>query len=107
MTAYAIAHLHDVEFGPEIVQYLERIAETLLPFGGKFVVHGARPDVREGDWNGDLIMIAFADLANARAWYESENYQRILPLRMRNSRGAVILIDGVEEGHRATDILKR
>ena len=106
MTAYAIAHLHDVEFGAEIVEYLERIDGTLAPFEGGFVVHGARPDIREGEWKGDLIMIAFPDIARARAWYESQAYQRILPLRMRNARGALILIDGVDEGHRATDILK-
>lgn len=105
MTAYAMANLHDVELCDDIVEYLERIDGTLMPFGGHFIVHGARPDVREGDWRGDLIMIAFPDLAAARAWYTSDAYQRILPLRMRHSRGPVILVDGVDEYHRATDIL--
>ena len=105
MTAYAIAHLHNVELCADVIEYLERIDATLEPFEGRFIVHGARPEVREGEWRGDLIAIAFADLAAARAWYESDAYQRILPLRLRHASGPVILIDGVDECHKATDIL--
>lgn len=106
MTAYAIAHLHDVELGDDIVEYLNCIDATLAPFDGHFIVHGARPEILEGEWHGDLIAIAFPDLAAARAWYRSKAYQRILPLRSRHARGPVILIDGVDERHKATDILK-
>ncbi|ACD19014.1 DUF1330 domain-containing protein [Paraburkholderia phytofirmans] len=106
MTAYAIAHLHDVEPGDDIVEYLNCIDATLAPFDGHFIVHGARPEILEGEWHGDLIAIAFPDLAAARAWYRSEVYQHILPLRTRHARGPVILIDGVDERHKATDILK-
>lgn len=45
--------------------------------------------------------------AAARAWYASPAYQKVLPLRTRNSEGDVILIDGVGSDHRATDILSR
>jgi uncharacterized protein (DUF1330 family) len=63
------------------------------------------PELLEGEWVGDLIAIAFPDLDRARGWYESPDYQRILPLRAENSTGEIILIDGVDERHRATDIL--
>ena len=106
MPAYAIGHLHDVTVGPAIVEYLERIDATLAPFGGRFLIHGARPDVLEGDWSGDLIVIAFADLATARAWYRSPAYQRIVRLRTANSNGNCILVDGVDEEHRAIDVLR-
>jgi uncharacterized protein (DUF1330 family) len=105
MTAYAIAHLHDVQWCADIAEYLRCIDETLAPYRGRFAIHGARPDVVEGEWRGDLIVIAFPDLAHARAWYASEPYERIMHLRRDHSRGAVILIDGVNEPHRATDIL--
>jgi uncharacterized protein (DUF1330 family) len=105
MTAYAVAHLHDVELGPAIVAYLRAIDATLAPFGGRYAIHGGRAEVLEGTWTGDLIMIAFPDLERARAWYGSEAYRRILPLRTDHARGPVILIDGVGAGHRAADIL--
>lgn len=105
MPAYAIGHLTDVRFGPDIVRYLEGMDATLAPFGGRFVSHGERPEVKEGHWGGDLIMIAFPDLHAARAWYDSPAYQAILPYRTRSADGSVFLIDGTPAGHRATDIL--
>jgi len=39
------------------------------------------------------------------AWYKSDAYQQILPLRTGNSQSDVIVVDGVARTHRATDIL--
>jgi uncharacterized protein (DUF1330 family) len=105
MPAYAIGHLHDVNVGPDIVEYLKRIDDTLAPFGGRFIIHGGEASVMEGSWSGDLIVIAFPDMGQARAWYHSPAYRRILPLRTDNSRGDVFFIDGVSADHRAADIL--
>lgn len=108
MTSYAVAHLHHVEMGPDIVAYLEAIDATLAPFGGRFLIHGGGDKQQlEGAWPGDLIVIGFPNRDAARAWYASPAYQEILPLRTRNSEGDVILIDGVGSDHRATDILSR
>ncbi len=105
MPAYAIAQLQDLNFGPDIVAYIQAIDATLEPFGGQFLVHGAVAEVLEGPWTGDLVVIAFPDRARARAWYASSAYQAILPLRTRNARSWVVLVDGAGESHRATDIL--
>jgi uncharacterized protein (DUF1330 family) len=59
MTTYAVAHLRNVNMGPSIVEYLYRMDDTLEPFGGRFLVHGAPVEVREGAWPGDLIIIEF------------------------------------------------
>jgi uncharacterized protein (DUF1330 family) len=95
MTAYALAHLYPQAMHPEIIEYIERIQATLDPFGGRFLVHGAPPDVREGSWSGDLVMLSFPDMAKAQAWYASPAYQEIVPLRARHIPGDLILIDGV------------
>ena len=105
MPGYAIGHLRNVRFGAEIIGYLERIDATLEPFGGRFLIHGARAECMEGSWTGDLIVIAFPSLEIARNWYASPAYQAIAPLRSRNADGEILLIDGVEEPHRATDVL--
>lgn len=105
MPAYAVALLHDVTMGPEIVEYLARIDATLAPHGGQFLVHGGPREMLEGEAVGDLVVIAFPDRAAARAWYGSPAYAAILPLRTRNASGPVFLVGGVGEGHRATDIL--
>lgn len=64
--AYAVALLYDVEVGPAIRAYLERIDATLAPFGGRFVIHGGAVTELEGTWPGDLIVIEFPDGAAAR-----------------------------------------
>jgi uncharacterized protein (DUF1330 family) len=68
-------------------------------------VHGGRTEVLEGSWTGHLIAIAFPDFRAARAWYDSPAYQAIVRLRTDNSEGDTVLVDGVPDHHRATDIL--
>ena len=101
-TAYAVAHLRSVTLGPDITGYLERIDATPAPFHGRFLVHGAKAEVLEGNWPGDLIILEFPDREQASAWYTSPAYQQILPLRTENSDSTVILVDGVLPDHRAT-----
>lgn len=107
MTAYAIAHLQDVRLGPEIIDYIKRIDATLVPYEGQFLLHGATPEIVEGPWPGDLVIIAFPDMERARAWYASPAYREILPLRTENSRGATMLVKGAAPGYRATDFLAK
>ncbi|MFE9192788.1 DUF1330 domain-containing protein [Micromonospora sp. NPDC007208] len=104
MTAYALAHLRKAPVHVEVLTYLERIDATLAPFAGRFIVHGGAIDVLEGDWPGDVIVIEFPDLARARCWYQSSDYQEIKPLRTRHLTGEVILVDGVEPGHDSSQL---
>lgn len=103
--AYAIGYLREVQFGEEIATYMRCIDATLEPYGGQFLVHGGALSPREGDWDGDVIIIAFPDRASALAWYDSPAYQEIIPLRTANSEGIVTIVDGVSPGHRAADKL--
>jgi uncharacterized protein (DUF1330 family) len=105
VSTLAIAHLREVALGPSIVEYLQRIDQTLEPYAGRFIVHGGEVERLEGAWEGDLIVIEFPDRERARAWYQSAAYQAIVHLRTDNSKGDVMLIDAVAEDHRATDIL--
>jgi len=105
MATLAVAHLRNVVMGPAIIEYLERIDDTLAPYGGRFLIHGGPIESLEGSWSGDLVAIEFPDRERARAWYDSAAYQSILPLRTEHAEGDVFLIDTVAPDHRATDIL--
>ena len=59
MPAYALAHLYNPSPHPEVIEYLERIQDTLDPFEGRFLVHGPRVTVAEGEWPGTLVIIEF------------------------------------------------
>ena len=101
MTAYALAHLRTPTAHAEIFEYIERIQDTMDPYGGRFLVHGADVEVLEGEWPGTVVILAFPDLAAARTWYASSAYQRILPLRTRHIAGDVVLVPGVGPGYDA------
>lgn len=105
MTAFAIGLLEDLQFSPDIVAYLERIDASLEPFGGEFLVHGTRPEVKEGMFEGDCVVIGFPTMALARAWYSSEVYAELIPLRARHSRSTVFLLERVGAGYRAASLL--
>lgn len=105
MPAYAIGHLTALRMGPGVVRYLEGIDATLAPYGGRFIIHGEPPEVKEGRWDGTLIVIAFPDIEAARGWYDSPAYREILPYRADNSDGTIMLVDGTPADHRATDVL--
>lgn len=105
MKAYGVARLRNVQLGPAIAEYLEKIDATLAPYGGKFIIHGDRPTKLEGDWAGDLVVIEFPSRQAVVDWYASPAYQAILKLRTENSDSDVILVDGLDETHKATDVL--
>jgi uncharacterized protein (DUF1330 family) len=105
--AYAIGLLKDIDMGPAIVEYLERIDATLAPFDGHFIVHGAKAEVLEGGDPGAVIVIEFSDAVHASAWYRSDAYQKILPLRTEHSDSTALIVEGVDRAHRATDVLTR
>ena len=98
MTAYALAHLYDPTAHEDIFEYIERIQQTMDPYGGRFLVHGAEVEVIEGRWPGTVVIIEFPDMAAARAWYASPAYQAILPLRTRHIEGDTLLVPGVGPG---------
>lgn len=106
MSAYAIGHLEQISMGTDIVQYLQTIDATLAPFGGRFIIHGDPIELMEGALEGDIIVIEFPDIAQARQWYRSPAYCAILPLRTGNSVGTVFLVRGVSVDHKAIDVLR-
>ncbi|MER8032646.1 DUF1330 domain-containing protein [Streptomyces bauhiniae] len=99
MTAYAVAHLREAAPHPEIAEYIERVTATFAPYGGRFLVHGAQREVKEGEWAGDVVIIGFPGITEARAWWDSPAYREIAPLRSRHIAGDIILVDGVPEGY--------
>lgn len=101
--AYAVAYLREVEFGPEIAEYLERIDETLAPYGGHFIVHGGELTAAEGEWDGALVIIEFPSAEAVEEWYESPAYQAILPLRTEHSQSIAAMVVGVPDGYRAIE----
>jgi uncharacterized protein (DUF1330 family) len=96
MSTYLINHLRIPGGIPNDagLSYLEQVQNTVKPYGGKWLAQG---DVQiiEGAWPGSVVLIEFPSATNARAWYSSPQYQKILPLRLNNAISDLILVDAL------------
>jgi uncharacterized protein (DUF1330 family) len=102
MTAYALAHLvPEPPLHDDVFVYMERIQETMDPFGGRFIVHAAHTEVIEGPFEGGYVIIEFPDMDEARAWYASDAYQAILAMRTDNIPGTTVLLQGTPPNYDA------
>jgi uncharacterized protein (DUF1330 family) len=63
-------------------------------YGGRFLVRGATPMVKEGAARARNVVIEFADYATALACYESPEYQTALTLRDGAAMVDLIIIEG-------------
>ena len=97
MSAYVIAEI-EVTDPDGYAEYAELAGASLLRHGGRFVVRGGPSEVLEGDWAGRIVVLEFDSPEAARAWYDSEDYQACLPIRLRNSKGRMIAVEGVTGG---------
>jgi uncharacterized protein (DUF1330 family) len=98
-TAYALAHLRTPTLNDDVVEYLERIQDTMDPFGGRFAVHVPNLEIREGQWPGTLVILTFPSIDDARGWYDSPAYQEILHLRTDHIEGTTLLVEGVPDDY--------
>lgn len=105
MTAYAVAMIRETRFNDEVAEYLRRIDDTLAPFSGRYLIHGGPYQPLEGALAGDLVVIEFPSMEAARDWYGSDAYSAIRALRTANTEGDVLLVQGVPEGHKGSDLL--
>ncbi len=56
--------------------------------------------------DGGYVLIEFPDMDKARAWYESDAYQAILPMRTDNMDGTAVLLQGVPPNYDASATAK-
>ncbi|MFC0598041.1 DUF1330 domain-containing protein [Streptomyces palmae] len=95
MSAYVIAEA-ELTGDPRVVaDYSAKLVSTIEPHGGRYLVRGAPWQVLEGESKAFTGVIEFPTPQAARRWYESPAYQEILPLRARNTRGTIMIFEGV------------
>jgi uncharacterized protein (DUF1330 family) len=94
MSAYLIGHIRVKDPEPWAV-YLEGVKQSLLPFAAEIVFRGRQASVLAGDLPYQLtVVIRFPDDAALQAWYRSEEYQALVPIR---DRAADVVIAAYEE----------
>jgi uncharacterized protein (DUF1330 family) len=95
MPAYFVAEV-EVTNPAEYASYRPLAGASIAQYGGRFVARGGQSELIEGSPEPQrVVIIEFADMAAARRWYNSPEYQAALPIRLANSRGRAFIVDGV------------
>jgi uncharacterized protein (DUF1330 family) len=95
VAAYAIAVVSETHDADALAEYRRRNTDAVAAHGGRFLVRGGPVEALEGAWEPlRVVVMEFPDRAAARAWYESDDYQAIAPIRQGASTTDIILVDG-------------
>jgi len=94
MTAYVIAQLTVTD--PAGFEAYRRAAPSVVEaHGGRFLVGGNTVARLEGEpERARVIVLEFPSKASAEAFYNSSDYQQILPLRQNAATGTVVVVEG-------------
>ncbi len=66
------------------VEYSTGTLATFAPFGGAMIARGLRSHELLGARGADItIIVRFPDMASVEAWYASDAYQALIPVRER------------------------
>ena len=96
MAVYALIELEITNMdgmGP----YLATVSDTIAKHGGKYLVRGGNTEVVEGGLGQYpvKVILEFPSMNAAKSWYNSAEYQAILPHRTANSKCNFIWAEGV------------
>lgn len=95
MKGYVIANV-SVEDAAAYEGYRSRTAAIIERYGGRFLVRGGAVEVREGDPGiSRLVILEFPSVAAAQTFYDSPEYQAILPIRLDTASSTLVIAEGV------------
>ena len=95
MPAYFVAEV-EITNPAGFQPYGAAVSATLEQYGGRYLTRGGPTELIEGGPEPKrIVILEFAYKAAVKRWYESPEYQKILPLRLNNSTGRGFIVEGV------------
>ena len=95
MPAYFVVEL-EITNSTAMEPYRAAVPATIAQYGGRYLTRGGATELIEGAPEPKrIVILEFADTGAAKRWYQSAEYQKILPIRLANSTGRVFLVEGV------------
>jgi len=89
MKAFLIAYV-TVKDGGKMQAYAKAAGESMQAFGGKVFSKGIAQQQLAGEHEQqNVAVICFPNLENLESWYDSDDYQKLIPLR--NEAADIIL----------------
>jgi len=97
MSAYLIANLK-INDRERYAQYEGAFMDVFDNYNGKILAVDENQEVLEGDYDCTrTVLIEFPSNEDAKAWYESDAYQKIAQDRWASSDAVLIMIAGLAD----------
>lgn len=94
MSAYLILDF-EVSDMASFMEYVEKIPAFIQKHGGKYIVEGMRPEVIEGAWSPEtLVILEFPTEQNARSFLADPLVQPVFSIRHNSTKGNLIFVKG-------------
>lgn len=95
---YVVVTIQQVKDFDAFRDYAVKVAPIIERHGGKYVAVDKTPDVRDGSWPFvRTVIVAYSNYAAAKSWYDSPEYQAIIPIRKRAIDANIVLVRDPEE----------
>lgn len=82
----------------EEMEHYKLLAKPLVEsFGGKYLARGGQLVVKENHlWSPTrLVLLRFPSMAQAQTFYDSPEYQKILPISQSCAQRTLVLLEGL------------
>jgi uncharacterized protein (DUF1330 family) len=77
-------------------QYVAKAGPTIKSHQGRTLAFDRDPEIVEGKIDHPrTVIVEFPSMATFRAWYDSPEYQAVLPLRRKSTQGTLIVAKGL------------
>lgn len=94
MSAYIIVESNIID-AEKLTQYSQQAAKTVENFNGEFIAKSKAQLLAGESSESNGAVIRFENKEIAHAWYFSEDYQALIPLRNQAMNSIFKLVDGV------------
>ena len=95
MSVYVIAQ-GKIEDREMLDRYVAKVIPTITAGGGRVIAFAEEAEAIEGDVvHPRTVILEFESKEAFRAWYDSADYQAILPLRLESTPGTLIVVNGL------------
>lgn len=96
MAAYVIGEA-EILHPERMAGYGPAVARAVALYGGKYLARGALAEVLEGGSAHRFLIIEFQDIATAKRWFASPEYNEAKKLREGNTRLRLVLVESFQE----------
>ena len=97
MSYYFIAHIQ-IHNEIEYKKYTDKVTSTVTNFNGEYLAVDTDPAIIEGQsYSERCVIISFPTKNDFENWYNSKEYQNILPIRLNSANCRSILVRGISQ----------